>query len=63
MPYAQAILYNYFSSLKTYPVMVNEQNVDQFIKFMKLSLEMGGFPLCKVSEKFDLQLETTSNVN
>ena len=46
LPYAQAILYNYFSALITYPVYVHAQNADDVVEFMKLSLEMGGFPLC-----------------
>ena len=48
LPYAQAILYNYFSTLTMYPVYLHEQNTDDFVAFMRLSLEMGGFPLCDV---------------
>lgn len=46
LPYVQAIVYNYFSALTTFPVYVHAQNADDVVDFLMLSLEMGGFPLC-----------------
>ena len=52
---AQAILYNYFSTLKTYPVYVDAQNYKDVIEFIYLSYELGGFPLV------DIVFEPTSS--
>ena len=45
---AQAVLYNYFSALKSYPIYVTTENVNDAIELLKLSAELGGFPLLDV---------------
>ena len=45
---AQAILFNYFSALKSQPIYVTTENVSDAIELLKLSAELGGFPLLDV---------------
>ena len=42
---AQAVLQKYFSTLMTYPMYINAANCEVALEVMKLSIELGGFPL------------------
>ena len=58
LPYAQAILYNYFSAIETYPLKINSQNVTDAKNFIKLSLNLGGFPLCDPIYEEDAEISS-----
>jgi hypothetical protein len=45
LPNVQAVLYNYFQTMTTYPVYVNSDNHQDAKELINLSFELGGFPL------------------
>ena len=48
LPNAQAMLYSYFSTMKSYPIYMTSENFNEALELITLSLELGGFPLLDV---------------
>ena len=45
---AQALLYRYFTTMKSLTLAVTPENAKETVELLKLSCELGGFPIIKV---------------
>ena len=50
---AQALLYRYFTTMKSSTVTITSENVKESIELLKLSCELGGFPILKVKTEVE----------
>ena len=45
---AQALLYRYFTTMKSQKITVTPQNIKEAIEMLQISCDLGGFPILKV---------------